>query len=56
MAILGCDGVVEKLMSPKNAFSSWDNFKHAVQVKNTLSEHDTAYHNADPLWMNEGKI
>ncbi|KAK7229462.1 hypothetical protein V2G26_001632 [Clonostachys chloroleuca] len=53
MTILGCDGVVEKLMSPKNAFSSWDNFKHAVQVKNTLSEHDTAYHNADPLWMNE---
>ncbi|CAH0045324.1 unnamed protein product [Clonostachys solani] len=36
MTIPGYDGVVEKLTSVKNAFSSWDNFKHAVQVKNTF--------------------
>ncbi|KAI6085446.1 uracil permease-like protein [Hypoxylon rubiginosum] len=36
-----------------NAFSSWENFKLSLQVKDTLAGESTRYIDADPLWMNE---
>lgn len=39
-----------------NAFSSWENFKLSLQVKDTLAGESTRYIDADPLWMNEGSF
>ncbi|XXG94974.1 hypothetical protein Hte_001234 [Hypoxylon texense] len=36
-----------------NAFSSWDNLKLSLQVKDTLAGEQTRYVDADPLWVNE---
>lgn len=40
----------------RRAFSSWDAFKKAVQVKDTLATTERTYVDADPLWMNEGAL
>ena len=41
--------------SVSHAFSSWENFKQATQVRDTLDADQYYYVNADPAWMNEGK-
>lgn len=48
--------VSEMKISVANACSSWSNLKQALQVKNTLEGSQGRYVDADPLWINEGKL
>jgi hypothetical protein len=48
--------VTETKKSLAEAFSSWENLKQALQVKNTLGYEESRYVDADPLWVNEGKL
>lgn len=48
--------VSEMRASAAEACSSWSNLKRALQVKNTLEGHQSRYVDANPLWINEGKL
>jgi hypothetical protein len=38
------------------ACSSWESLKQALQVKSSLEDSQDRYVDADPLWINEGKL
>lgn len=44
----------QKAEAAREAFSSWDSFKKAIQVRDTLGEGQTVYQNAGSRWINEG--
>lgn len=56
MVAITREKAAETKRSMAEAFSSWSNLKQALQVKNTLGVSEGRYVDADPLWVNEGKL